>query len=222
MAWTCQASGGATCPPSGNGNIAASVDLPSGGAAVFTATGTVAPNASGTIVNQATATVDAPTIDPNTTNNTASVSTEPAPLHADVAVALEASPQQYTRGQPLTYTLTVSNSGPDPSNGTNVADAFPSVLSGVTWTCQASGGAACPASGSGNLDATVDLPSGGTVVFTASGTVASDATGTIEDQATATVGAPTIDPDTANNTATVGTDPAPTTDEIFGNGFDPG
>jgi uncharacterized repeat protein (TIGR01451 family) len=222
VTWTCQASGGATCPAPGSGNINASVDLPSGGAVVFTASGTVAANATGTIVDHATATAGAPATDPNTANNTASVSTDPVPTHADVAVALLASPQQYTRGQPLTYTLTVTNDGPDASNGTQVSDNFPSSLSGVTWTCVASGGASCPSSGNGDLDASVDLPSGGTVVFTATGTVRSNTTGTIEDQATATVNAPTIDPNTANNTATVDTAQAATTDEIFRNGFDPG
>lgn len=143
-------------------------------------------------------------------------------LHADVAIALAADPQQYTRGAPLTYTLTVTNAGPDPSNGTTIDDAFPSAISGVTWTCQASGGATCPASGSGDIGESVDLPSGGTVVFTATGTVAAGATGAIENHATATVDAPTIDPNTANNTATVTTQPAALPDEIFTNGFDPG
>jgi uncharacterized repeat protein (TIGR01451 family) len=143
-------------------------------------------------------------------------------LHADVAVALSGDPDQYTPGQPLTYTLTVTNSGPDPSNGTTIDDAFPPALSGVTWTCQASGGATCTASGNGDIGASVDLPSGGTVVFTAGGTVAANASGTLTNHATATVDAPTIDPNTANNTATVTTDPAPPSDVIFKNGFDLG
>lgn len=143
-------------------------------------------------------------------------------LHADVALALAGDPQQYTPGSPLTYTLTVTNGGPDASNGTTIDDAFPSAISGVAWTCQASGGATCPGSGSGDIGASVDLPSGGTVVFTATGTVAAGATGPIENHATATVDAPTIDPNTANNTASVTTQPAPLPDEIFRNGFDPG
>jgi len=143
-------------------------------------------------------------------------------LHADVAVALSGDPQQYAPGAPLTYTLTVTNGGPDPSNGTTIDDAFPSALSGVAWTCQASGGATCPPSGSGAIGTSVDLPSGGTVVFTATGTVAAGTTGTLHNQATATVDAPTIDPNGANNTAAIDTDPAPPSDVIFKNGFDPG
>jgi len=143
-------------------------------------------------------------------------------LHADVAVALSGDPQQYTPGASLTYTLTITNGGPDPSNGTTIDDAFPSALSGVAWTCQASGGATCPPSGSGAIGTSVDLPSGGTVVFTATGTVAAGTTGTLHNQATATVDAPTIDPNGANNTAAIDTDPAPPSDVIFKNGFDPG
>jgi uncharacterized repeat protein (TIGR01451 family) len=143
-------------------------------------------------------------------------------LHADVAVALSGDPELYTPGQPLTYTLTVTNAGPDASNGTTIDDAFPAALSGVTWTCQASGGATCPPSGNGDVGTSIDLPPGASVVFTAIGTVAANATGTITNHATATVDAPTIDPNTANNSVTVTTDPAPPQDEIFKNGFDPG
>jgi uncharacterized repeat protein (TIGR01451 family) len=144
--------------------------------------------------------------------------------HADVAVALAADPQQYAPGASLTYTLTVTNGGPDASNGTTIDDAFPAALSAVAWTCQASGGATCTASGNGDIATSVDLPSGGAVVFSATGTVASGTTGTLHNQATATVDAPTIDPNTANNTASIDTEPAQTgpPDEIFSNGFDPG
>ncbi len=142
--------------------------------------------------------------------------------HADVAVALAVDPPQYTPGATLTFTLTVTNAGPDAAGGTTIDDAFPAQLSGVAWTCVASGGASCPASGNSVIGASVDLPSGGTVVFTATGTVAAGTTGTIEDSATAIVDAPTIDPDLSNNTVTIDTREAPPPEAIFGNGFDPG
>ncbi len=44
---------------------------------------------------------------------------------------------------------------------------------------------------------------------------------TLTNAATAVVGAPASDPDTANNTASVDTDPAAPDDTIFENGFDP-
>lgn len=78
VAWTCAGSGGATCPASGSGTMAASVGLPAGGAAVFTASGIVAAGTSGTLSDSATAVVGGPATDPDPTNNTASVDTEPA------------------------------------------------------------------------------------------------------------------------------------------------
>jgi len=56
--WACVASAGSTCPASGTGNIAATVDLVAGGTAVFTVPATISTVASGTVTN--TATVSAP------------------------------------------------------------------------------------------------------------------------------------------------------------------
>jgi uncharacterized repeat protein (TIGR01451 family) len=142
--------------------------------------------------------------------------------HADATIALAADPQAYTPGASLTYTITIGNAGPDAAAGVTVDDAFPAALSGIEWACVASGGASCPASGSGDIGESVTIPSGGSVVFTATGTVAAGATGPIENRATATVDAPTVDPNAANNTATIQTMPAALPDAIFASGFDPG
>jgi uncharacterized repeat protein (TIGR01451 family) len=124
--------------------------------------------------------------------------------HANVSVAMSGSPAQYTPGAALTYTITVANAGPD-SGSTHIADRFPPVYAGATWTCAGSGGATCPASGSGDIDETVDLPAGGQVVFTVGGTVSTQATGTIANAAAASVGGQASDPDTSNNAAAVHT-----------------
>jgi uncharacterized repeat protein (TIGR01451 family) len=144
-----------------------------------------------------------------------SVSTE-----ADVAVAMSADPPQYTAGDPLTYTITVSNAGPAGSSSTTVVDAFPADFDDVTWTCAPSGGASCPAGGSGTIAGSVSLPSGSAVVFTVGGTVAAGTTGTLSNTATAVVGSPQTDPDTTNNSATLDVDPVPIDDTIFADGFD--
>lgn len=142
---------------------------------------------------------------------------------ADVSVSLSAEPAQYTPGEPLTYTITIANAGPDPANGSSVTDAFPSALDSVGWSCVASGGASCPPSGGGSIDASVDLPVGGQVVFTATGTVSAAATDPITNSASVSVASPTIDPNGANNTASIETSPVPpTSDTIFENGFDEG
>jgi uncharacterized repeat protein (TIGR01451 family) len=79
-AWTCAASGGASCPASGTGTIAGNVSLPAGSEVVFTVDGTVAAGTTGTLTNTATAVVGAPATDPDTTNNSASLDLDPAPI----------------------------------------------------------------------------------------------------------------------------------------------
>ena len=55
VAWTCAATDGGSCAaPSGAGDIATTVNLPAGASATFTATGTLAPGATGTLTDPAT------------------------------------------------------------------------------------------------------------------------------------------------------------------------
>ncbi|MEG1281181.1 MAG: DUF11 domain-containing protein [Comamonas sp.] len=70
-AWTCAGVAGGICAPSGAGDIADAVELPAGASVVYSIVTKVAMNASGTIENTATATVDAGINDPNLINNTA-------------------------------------------------------------------------------------------------------------------------------------------------------
>ncbi|MFI4969528.1 MAG: hypothetical protein ACHP7D_04930, partial [Lysobacterales bacterium] len=72
------ASGGATCTASGTGTIAQNVNLPAGGQVVYTVNGTVAAGTNAVLSNSATAVVAAPAIDPDTSNNTASIDVAPA------------------------------------------------------------------------------------------------------------------------------------------------
>ena len=51
------------------------------------------------------------------------------------------------------------------SSSVAVADTMPAQLTGVTWTCAATGGATCTAAGSGNISDTIALPVGATVKF---------------------------------------------------------
>ena len=113
-----------------------------------------------------------------------------------------ASPQP---GQMLTYTIIARNNGPTAVSGAPVTDTFPSTLMGVTWTCSASAGSACPASGFGNVNQNVDLLAAGTATFTVNATVAASATRLVANTATIAVPAANTveDPNPANNTATV-------------------
>ncbi len=87
---------------------------------------------------------------------------------------------------PITYTIVVSNAGPNPVTGATVADTLPAMLTGVTWTCAASAGSSCAAaSGSGNIATTVNLAVGnGTATFTVNATLPTGVTGTLTNTAT--------------------------------------
>ena len=138
---------------------------------------------------------------------------------ADVSAEISATPASYVAGGPLGYTITLRNNGPAASPNTTVVDVFPASLTAVSWTCAASGGAACVASGNGSIAQSVALPVAGQVVYTVGATVVPGTTGIISNTVTAVVGAPATDPSTTNNSATVNT-PEADNDLIFADGFD--
>jgi len=76
-------------------------------------------------------------------------------------------------GGPISYTLTTTNNGPYDVNSAVITDTIPASITGVTWTCAASGGAVCvTGNGAGNaLSETIDIPVGGTITMTVNGTV---------------------------------------------------
>ena len=106
-------------------------------------------------------------------------------------------------GETVTYTIEAFNPSLAQLDGVTVADAFPSALIDITWTCSGTNGAICTASGTGDINDTADLPPLSSVVYTATATVNPGvAPGTLVNTATATppVGIP--DPDLLNNSAT--------------------
>jgi uncharacterized repeat protein (TIGR01451 family) len=199
--WTCSASAGSSCPASGSGNIAASVNLLNGGSATFTVNATIAGGATGTIANTATIAVPVGVTDPNPGNNSAT-DTDTVGLAADLAITKTDGVASVVPGTGVTYTIIATNNGPSAVTGAMVADTLPAALTGVTWTCVASGGSSCPASGLGNINAAVNLLNGGTASFTLTGTVSPSATGTLVNTATVMAPGGVTDPNPANNSAT--------------------
>ncbi|MGB7443835.1 MAG: isopeptide-forming domain-containing fimbrial protein [Coleofasciculaceae cyanobacterium] len=96
-------------------------------------------------------------------------------------------------GQPITYTLTVTNNLPPaselyvPVQGAVVTDTVPAEIGGVEWACEiTSGTGSCSvASGTGNeIDLALDLDVGAIATITVNGTVAPTALGTVTNTAT--------------------------------------
>ena len=202
--WTCATSGaGNACgATSGTGAITTTVNLANGGTATFTITGTVPSGAAGTLTNTATITPPPGVNDPDPTNNTASTNTASGPV-ADVSVIKSSSPNPYVPGQPLTYTIVVTNLGPSNAAGIKVDDPLPASLSGFGWVCAIAAPNTCGAtSGTGSIHTTVDLAAGASATYTISGTVPSGTTGSLGNTATVTPPPGTTDPNPTNNTAT--------------------
>ena len=111
---------------------------------------------------------------------------------ADLGVTLTASPDPVLAGQSLSYTLAVTNLGPDSASGVTLTDALPANVAFVSASpgCVNVGGVVLCSLGA--------LASGGASNFTV--VVAPTAGGLITN--TLTVGSPTPDPNPANNTAT--------------------
>jgi uncharacterized repeat protein (TIGR01451 family) len=170
-------------------------------------TATVAPSSGSPAIDTVTSGCPPPVADqrgyarPNGPRcDTGAVEWRPA---ADLAVTLSGRPSA-AEGQPLAWTIEVTNAGPYAVNGAVVTDAFPATVTGVTWTCASAGGASCPASGNGDIAATVSLPPGGSLAIEAAGTV-NGLAGARQVTNTVTVAMPAgmDDPDPADNSASL-------------------
>jgi uncharacterized repeat protein (TIGR01451 family) len=129
--WTCAASAGSACPASGNGDIAASVDLLAGGTATFTLTGTVDPGATVLLVNTASVTPPSGVLDPVPVNN-AATDTDTLTPQADLLLEKSDTPDPVAPGGALTYSIALTNLGPSTSPGMTVTDVLPAQVAFVS------------------------------------------------------------------------------------------
>lgn len=179
-------------------------ELAAGATATVTITGT--PTVTGTISNSVTVVADQP--DPDTDDNTDSETTQVEDGGgmgggtdvADLSVTKTDSPDPVMVGDELTYTVTVTNGGPDPAPGTTLTDQLPATvdLSAATVT---SGGGSCSSSGQTVVCELGTLAAGD--VVTVEITVTPQSTGTIQN--TAQVGAEVNDDTPGNNSASEST-----------------
>jgi uncharacterized repeat protein (TIGR01451 family) len=101
----------------------------------------------------------------------------------------------------------VTNAGPGAADGALFSDTVPASITGVTWTCSASGQAICPSvSGTGNnLTQTLGtMPMNGRLRYVVTGTAPAAATSLVN-TASATTPPGVTDPNPTNNTSTVTT-----------------
>jgi len=157
-----------------------------------------------TIAN--TATVSSTTADSNTGNNSA-MATTTVRAEADLAITKTDSPDPVRPGGTLTYTIGVSNAGPNAAASVTMNDPLPllttfqSMPTPAGWTCTT------PAAGSpGTVNCTTaTLASGATATFTLVVQVSPAAPDGSTIVNAATVSSATFDPNLMNNTATATT-----------------
>ncbi len=200
--WTCllgQAGASVTCTTPGpltNGQVAPTI----------TVQAAVPASALGSFTN--TATVSSPTYDPNLANNTSSVQVDVV-ARADLAIT-KSHQGPVVAGQPVLYTLTVSNLGPSdsPAPGTpvTVTDTLPA---GEHFLSAKGAGWSCPSSAAAQqftCSATTGFTVGSTSQILVEASVDSSvASGTTLTNVAAISQTAITDPNLANNTAS---DPA--------------
>ncbi len=218
---SCTTSGTASCGTSslvGNTVSFTGASINAGGANKITITlsGTVDSGTTGTLSNTANIVIPggASFTDPDTiTNNSATDDSTQAVVvvpSADLSISKTDGSTTYTPGTGITYTIEVTNLGPDSASGFNITDSVPAAITGLTIdSCTTSGTASCGSSSLvGNTvsftGASINAGGANKITITLSGTVGLGTTGTLSNTANIVIpgGASFTDPDTVNNSST--------------------
>jgi len=162
-----------------------------GASDTITITGTADKNSTGDLTD--TATVTGNEADTNPKNDTATLDTPLAPAAVDLAIE-KSGPAQVAEGDAVTYTLKVTNNGPNDSTGYTVTDALPASLQ------NASASSGCTINGLTVTCTGGILAVGASNTFTIEGT-AGPGTTSLVNTARVTGNAP--DPNAGNNTDTL-------------------
>ncbi len=199
---------GCTTPAVGSGGtVTCTIASLPPGSSVFTLTVAVSVGVPGGTVLTNTAAASSSTTDPVTGNESGSADTTvAAPLHADISVLKVDAPDPVAAGANLTYTIDVSNEGPDDALSVTLDDPLPlgttfvSLSSPGGWICTA------PAVGSGGtVSCSMATFPIGTATFTLVVLVdAATPNGTVLSN-TATIAATTIDLQPGDHGATADT-----------------
>ncbi len=190
--------GGASAPWTGEATLG---DMPAGKVTVIKITGTVKAGATGSLANSATTTTPTPNKDGG--NNTTTGKTTDDPINgdpvigdtADVKITKTADRKSYNPGEDVTYTITITNSGPSAAKAPKVSDNVPSQISNPRYSVD--GGAMAPWTGEITLP---DMPAGKITIIKITGAIKAGATGSLANSAT--VATPTPNKDGKDNTVT--------------------
>ena len=210
---TCSSTSGAAVCPSSFSNVANLVSgviptLPANSSITVVISGTVGVTTAANIVNTATVTPPAGTVDPDPSNDTGSAATPVSPV-ADLKIE-KFAPVQLNAKDPIVYTVKVTNLGPSTALNSVMVDNVPAMVSGLTASCNnAQGGAVCASTitiTGNDVSAVIpSLPAGASVQFTIGGALTSTASGNVVNTATVTPAAGILDLNPANNSAQAGT-----------------
>ena len=195
VTWTCTASPGSSCPPSGDSTPNHFVDLAIGGTLSYSLTGTHQTALQGTFDNTITATVPSGMTDPNIANNSA-VDTDVMTPHADLALAMSDTPDPVGPGLQYLYRITLSNSGPSYSYGNTVTHTLPAGVTFGGWDTNVPLGSCVHASGTVTCDMP-DVAVGATQTIRVRATPLPATTGVLT--SSATVLGDDVDPLLSNN-----------------------
>jgi uncharacterized repeat protein (TIGR01451 family) len=201
---------GCTMPMPGNGGtINCSIGTMAGGSSItYTLVGKIpAGTASGTTFTNV-ATISSAN-DPNSENNSSSAAVTVSSVDLSVT---KAGPAAVVAGNPLTYTITVANAGPDVATNVNLTDTMPSGTTFNSMIQNTGPTASCslpPVGGNGTIACSFALfASGASAQFTLTltpGNVTSVSN-------TANVSSDSFDTNAANNSSTASTTVTPSAD----------
>lgn len=210
-AWTAQAINGATIlsGASGSGNLLAlHADMPATGnaAVMVTVTGFVAPDATGTLINTATATPPDPTNPPVVTPPVITVIEN----HPELTITKN-GPTAMHAGETIQYLLQVTNDGLSKAVNAQITDVVPAAISQVQWNVvSVSGGAVVTAGNTGagnNVRLTADIPAAANIMIDIQGVIDSTFAGNLPNTAIVTPAEPGNTPDSSSLLTTVTSQP---------------
>jgi len=199
--WSCT-----TPAVGGTGTVSCSMATLAPGTGLFTLVVAVGSGVPGGTVITNTATVAGATTDPNLSNQSATTTTTVVGLSADVAITKVDTPDPVSAGANLTYTINITNNGPNDAASVSLSDTLPANTTFVSLSSPAGWSCTTPAvGGTGTVSCSLPTLAPGTGAFTLVVAVGNGvAAGTVITN-TATVATTTTDPNLSNQSATATT-----------------